>query len=178
MCRPLLRLFNPTFFVLTTTPTFSTDVQSDVTMAGYRRNLAIIRNHSLRAGIPFFNFFGSMPFDNRSDVTESQLRWQALTSLAYGAKGLLYFCYWTPSGIDFLWGGAMITPKAYPNGSTLWVRGTHYRQAARLNKKLLRYGNYLLHYHSVDVVEAAGGASTGTPNAACIANISGAVGVR
>ena len=34
-----------------------------------------------------------MPFAGHSDPTEAQLAWQIFTSLAYGAKGILYFCY-------------------------------------------------------------------------------------
>ena len=35
-----------------------------------------------------------MPFGGHDDPTEQELRWMAFTSLAYGAKGILYFCYW------------------------------------------------------------------------------------
>ena len=35
----------------------------------------------------------TMPFAGHSDPTEAQLAWQIFTSLAYGAKGILYFCY-------------------------------------------------------------------------------------
>jgi hypothetical protein len=35
-------------------------------------------------------------FQNRVVPTEAQLRWQINMSLAYGAKGILYFTYWTP----------------------------------------------------------------------------------
>ena len=35
-------------------------------------------------------------------VTDGQLRWQVWTSLAYGARGLLYYSYAFPTGImDF-----------------------------------------------------------------------------
>eukprot|EP01043_Picozoa_sp_COSAG02_P089606 COSAG02_NODE_26563_length_630_cov_1.013183_2_plen_44_part_01 len=39
-----------------------------------------------------------MPFGGHSDPTEAQFRWQILTSLAYGARGVLYFCYFLPAG--------------------------------------------------------------------------------
>jgi len=35
---------------------------------------------------------------------------QVFTSLAIGAKGVMYFCYWTPPGSDFLRGQAIMTP--------------------------------------------------------------------
>jgi hypothetical protein len=106
--------------------------------AGYHRNLAIVRTAADAAGIPFWNFFGAMPYGGKADLSEAQLRWQVCashvsvkwrcglvardgdptcgrsvfsvgvqprslcihdcmqvyTSLAYGARGLLYFCYW------------------------------------------------------------------------------------
>ena len=37
-----------------------------------------------------------MPFAGHSDPTEAQLAWQIFTSLTYGAKGILYFCYCEP----------------------------------------------------------------------------------
>ena len=38
------------------------------------------------------------------------MRWQVMTSLALGAKGVMYFCYWTPNGADFSLGQAIMTP--------------------------------------------------------------------
>ena len=80
----------------------------------YHQNLAVYRNASLKHGIPFWcalseapgtggcmmltggwarrNYFNSMVFGGKRDPTEAQIRWQVFTSLAYGAKGVLYFC--------------------------------------------------------------------------------------
>ena len=35
-----------------------------------------------------------MVFGGKRDPTEAQIRWQVFTSLAYGAKGVLYFTNW------------------------------------------------------------------------------------
>ena len=80
----------------------------------YCTNLEVMRRVALERDIPFWNFFNTMPFGPHSDPTEAQLRWQIYTSLAYGAKGVLYFCYWTPRGGEFPKGGAIITE--YPPG--------------------------------------------------------------
>jgi hypothetical protein len=53
----------------------------------------VLREASLRHNISFWNFFNTMPYGGHSDPTESQLAWQIFTSLAYGAKGILYFWY-------------------------------------------------------------------------------------
>ena len=61
----------------------------------YGATLGVLRRQALKAGIPFWNFFNAMPFaSHHYDPTEAQLRWQAMTSLAYGASGVMYFCYW------------------------------------------------------------------------------------
>lgn len=136
-------------------PVFGIDPADDTSTAGYHRNLIIIRNASLYAGptaIPFWNFFGAMPFNSRVDFTESQLRWQVFTSLAYGSTGLLYFCYWPPSGPSFIWGNAVMTFRALPGEpSPSVVPGPHYFQAKRINAKLVTYGEYLLRATSIHV---------------------------
>lgn len=128
--------------------------------AGYRANLAVLREASLAADIPFWNYFNTMPFGGHSDPTEAQLAWQIFTSLAYGAKGVLYFCYWSPAGqgTDFFRGGGVVYPRGSLNSSAgppgdislssakLYRKGAHYRHATRLNSIVKNWGRaqYLL----------------------------------
>ncbi len=127
--------------------------------AGYCGNLAAMREKSLAAGIPFWNFFNTMPFGDHSDPTEAQLRWQIFTSLAYGAKGVMYFCYWTPPGAEFPKGGAIIRR----DGS----RTRHYDEARRLNARLKNLGPTLMKLTSTGVYHITpddpSGAITNTP---------------
>ena len=102
----------------------------------YCKNLAVMRSESLRAGIPFWNFFNAMPYGDHTDPTEAQLRWQIYASLAYGAKGVLYFCYFTPDGGEFPKGGAIIARDGRQT--------RHYQQAKRLNAELLSLGPTLM----------------------------------
>jgi hypothetical protein len=51
-------------------------------IAGYRANLQVLRTASLRAGVPFWNFFNNVGWTTHSDPTEAQMRWQVFTSLA------------------------------------------------------------------------------------------------
>ena len=113
--------------------------------AGYRANLQVIRAASKRAQVPFWNYINVLPTQGthtHSDPTPAQLSWQVFTSLAYGAKGVLYFCYWSPAGgFPFGKGGGII----YPRGSrTSFKRGTHYEDARRINSVLRVFGNFLL----------------------------------
>ena len=141
-------------------PDFGLPQSSDVSTAGYHRNLAIFRAASQLAGIPFWNFMNTMPFNGRADVSEGQLRWQVFTSLAYGAKGILYFCYWTPSGTSFQWGNGLITPRALPGQTPVYVPGPHFGQVARINAKLGTFGKALLQSASLWLF-AANGTKTG-----------------
>ncbi len=103
---------------------------------GYCDNLAVMRKYSLEKNIPFWNFFNTMPYGPHYDPTEAQLRWQIYTSLAYGAKGVLYFCYYTPAGGEFPKGGAII---ARDDRKT-----RHYEEARRINHAIKNLGPTLM----------------------------------
>ena len=77
-----------------------------------------------------------MPYGPHTDPTEAQLRWQVYASLAYGAKGVMYFCYWTPAGDEFPKGGAIIARDGRPT--------RHYAEAQRLNGALQHLGPTLM----------------------------------
>ena len=110
----------------------------------YCENLKVLRAVSLEHDIPFWNFFNTMPFGSHRDPTESQLRWQIYTSLAYGAKGVLYFCYWTPKGKEFPKGGAIITAEGRLT--------RHYDQAKRINSAIKNLGPTLMQLTSTDII--------------------------
>ena len=111
---------------------------------GYCRNLDTFRTMSMAAGIPFWNFFNTMPYGPQTDPTEGQLRWQIFTSLAYGARGVMYFCYYTPNGAEFPKGGAII----HRDGR----RSRHYYEAQRINAELEHLGPVLMQLTSTAVV--------------------------
>jgi hypothetical protein len=117
---------------------------------GYCRNLEVMRKYSLAAEIPFWNFFNIMPFGPHYDPTESQVRWQIYASLAYGAKGVLYFCYYTPISHEFPKGGAIIARDDRPT--------RHYDQARRINAELKQIGPVLMQLTSEQVIRLPRGA--------------------
>ncbi len=128
--------------------------------AAYLSNLEVMRRHSLAAEIPFWNFFYSMPFNDRLDPTEAQIRWQIFASIAYGAKGVLYFCYWTPGkgaagAGEFPKGGAIITAEG--------LKTRHYEEARRINAELKAWGPTLMKLTSVGFVQV-----TNTSDAAAL----------
>jgi hypothetical protein len=102
----------------------------------YCTNLEVMSRHARKAGIPFWNFFNTMPYGPHTDPTEAQLRWQIYASLAYGARGVMYFCYWTPRGDEFPKGGAILTADGR--------RTRHYDEAKRINAGLKKLGPTLM----------------------------------
>ena len=113
------------------------------TRSSYCSNLGVMRKYALREGIPFWNFFNTMPYGAQDDPTEAQLRWQIYTSIAYGARGVLYFCYWTPRGKVFPKGGAIITREG--------LKTRHYDQAKRINHDIRNLGPTLMKLTSTGV---------------------------
>jgi hypothetical protein len=102
----------------------------------YCDNLAILREYALKYNIPMWNFFNAMPFQAHTDPTESQIRWQIFTSLVYGAKGVMYFCYQTIASWEFKKGNALIAA----DGS----KTHHWYQAQRINAQLKAWSPTLM----------------------------------
>ncbi len=60
------------------------------------KDLSTYRSLSLKHNIPFWVFIQACGFGNMRRPNEAEILWQVNTSLAYGAKGIQYFCYFTP----------------------------------------------------------------------------------
>jgi hypothetical protein len=121
----------------------------------YAISLAVQRKAGLAHNVPFWNFLNAMPFSaEHADPTEAMLRWQVMTSLAYGASGYMYFCYWSP-GV-FSLGGGIIVPRGSTNVAAGFemVKGPHYFEAQRINSVAKIYGGFLLGRKSLGVFRA------------------------
>jgi hypothetical protein len=128
----------------------------------YFQNWADIRNYALKTTpnlpgvIPSWVFIQSVDFSWTDDSyparrkpNEDELFWQVNVSLAYGAKGIQYFTYWTPTPApDALiqFGEALVSPSG--NLTPL------YDHAKRVNAYLKVVGKALLTLRSVSVVHA------------------------
>jgi hypothetical protein len=134
---------------------------------GYVENIATLREHALNASIPWWNYFtveGSLDAGNTAaavvgssskrralhshhlGVTDGQLRWQVWHSLAYGARGLLYYSYAFPTGImDF--------NKRFT---------FHAEQARWMNGALVAMGPTLMNLTSTSVVRVFANMSNAT----------------
>ncbi len=65
----------------------------------YFANLETIRELALEYDVPFLAIIQLMPHADYRDVTYAELSWQAMHALAFGARGISYFAYWTPSRV-------------------------------------------------------------------------------
>lgn len=124
-----------------------------VTRPGYFWNLSVMREASLKYGIPFWNFIqagtywndGHIELDPTENVipSEGQMRWNVNTSLAYGAKGIEYFpliqpfwfAYEKDGKYDFQRNG-LIGANGAP---TRW-----YDYAKENNKQISKLGTFLV----------------------------------
>ena len=88
-----------------------------------------------------------MPHGPYRSPTEGELSWQAFHAVAYGARGVSYFTYWTPAPDDWkhrrgLIDGGRLTPR--------------YFQAQRLNRRLRDIGDALAGWRSLAVADSRG----------------------
>jgi hypothetical protein len=99
--------------------------------ADFFENLDTVRRVALEARIPFWNIVLVTQHGGYRNLTEGELRFEAMQTLAYGARGLLWFTYWSPAETDhsLTWAHAMINP----DGS----RDPHYEQVRAVNAEVL-----------------------------------------
>ena len=124
--------------------------------ADYFYNWATIRKFSLKYGVPSWVFIQSVGFDpsysgfqDRRRPNEAEIRWQVNVSLAYGAKGIQYFTYWTPDvprDAPIQFGEALVSL----NGR----RTALYDYAKKVNRCLRVVGKAVLPLVSESVVHA------------------------
>ncbi len=69
--------------------------------AGYFENLETIRAAAFRHGIPFWNIVLANSHFRYAEPTPAGLRLQVYTSLAYGARGISFFTYFTPDNGNY-----------------------------------------------------------------------------
>jgi hypothetical protein len=126
----------------------------NITKTGFRRQLGVMRAIAQKANIPFWSIIRCIGIDfggtlgNQYDVTESQLRWQAYTALAYGTAGIVYFTYWPT---DAFKGQGMVLSAGDGTHPEYRV-GPHYYEAQRINSVLRIFGGRLLHAQSTGVL--------------------------
>ncbi len=110
----------------------------------YFSNWAQIRSLALRFGVPSWVLLQSVGFTEgrgglpkRRPPTQAELFWQTNVGLAYGAKGVQYFTYWTPEdNPKTKFGSAMVTREGQLTPL--------YQYARNVNAQLRVFGKALL----------------------------------
>ncbi|MBT2496721.1 beta-galactosidase [Microbacterium sp. ISL-59] len=110
----------------------------------YYSNMEVIRRQSLAADIPFWTYIQSVGIPGSLRVpTEGEMRYQVFTSLAYGAKGINYFTYVTPTGQAETFNGGIILPDG--------TKSPLYTYAKDINAAVQKLGPTLLSLTSQNV---------------------------
>jgi len=110
-------------------------------------NLAALRETALRHDLPFLWITLAMPHGPYREPSEAELSWQAFHAVAYGARGVSYFTYWTPAKGEWnhrhgLLDGGQPTER--------------YFQVQRLNRQLRAVGGALTGWRSLAVADSRG----------------------
>ena len=118
------------------------NVEGTAITEDYLLNLEIISRAAREAGVPWWNFMQTMAFGRvNREPDYDDLRWQAYTSLAFGASGIQHFCYWTPKDDGTSFDEAMIDREG--NKTEL------YDAARFVNYELLAFDHIYLSYEAV-----------------------------
>lgn len=106
----------------------------------YFDNLEAVRTVAETSKLPLWSIIQIAPHVPYRDPTADELRWQAYTSLAYGAKGLLYFTYWPPPSLTQ---SAIVDTTGQPT--------KRYGMVQELNRQIAALGPTLLSLKSTAV---------------------------
>jgi hypothetical protein len=148
-------------FVATCKPTvLSYDhyaLMDDGSLTGkYFQNLEQMRALAVKNKLPFWNIVLSVGHFNFREPTAADLRFEVYSTLAYGGKGLAYFCYFAPQVGNYR--GAPIDQFGNETQSWQWMQNVNL-QVAKLAPVLLQLDSNDV-YHFGDV--PAGARAPGT----------------
>ena len=110
-------------------------------------NLTRVRGLSVKHNVPFWAFALTSKHGRYRRPSESDVRWKQFTNLAYGAKGLWYFCYWgSHRWKRYGWDTKSIVDSATGQPTDL------YHQVKAINQAVGSMGDVLLGLTSQEVV--------------------------
>jgi hypothetical protein len=114
---------------------------------GYFANLETIRRNALKYDAAMGFIFQCTPHGTYRDPSETDLRWQVNTGLAYGCKALLYFTYFTPTDRDSNFHNGILDQKGN--------RTPHFAMAKSINAELKNLSSTLVRLTSTAVYHTA-----------------------
>ena len=117
-------------------------------------NLAALRLAALRHDLPFLWIMLAMPHGPYRDPSDGELAWQAWHAVAFGARGISYFTYWTPPAGDWNNRRGLLEAGAATD---------NYAEAQRLNPQLRAVGEALNGWYSLAVADSRGSIAAPLP---------------
>src|SRR5258706_9458320 len=103
---------------------------------GFTSNLSTVSSLASQNNLHFWQIILSLKHMEYRQPTEAEMRYDAMHTLAFGGKGLMYFTYWPPPGMDFSEGEGFIDR----NGK----RTARFEEVKRINADVKAIGKYLL----------------------------------
>lgn len=119
----------------------------------YFYNMDMIRAKTRERKIPFWTFVQTLSIGNTPGVPDKRepsrvdIRWQVWSNLAFGSKGIQYFCYWSPGNGSELFSDAFITREG--------VETEKYGYVKQLNSDISKIGQILLSCDPTGVIQCA-----------------------
>lgn len=119
----------------------------------YYYNLDLIRSKTVNLKIPFWTFIQTLSIGqtpgvaDKREPSEADIRWQVWSNLAFGAKGIQYFCYWSPGSGKEQFSDALIAVDGKETNKYHYVK--------KLNNDIAKIGNILLTCDAVGVIQTA-----------------------
>ncbi len=110
---------------------------------GYFANMETIRRNTLKYDAAMGFIFQCTPHGTYRDPSDTDLRWQVNTGLAYGCKALLYFTYFTPTDADSNFHNGILDAKGN--------RTPHFAMAKAINAELKNLSSTLVRLTSTAV---------------------------
>lgn len=110
---------------------------------GYFANMETIRRNALKYNAAMGFIFQCTPHGTYRDPSETDLRWQVNTGLAYGCKALLYFTYFTPTDAESNFHNGILDSKGN--------RTPHFAMAKAINAELKNLSSTLVKLRSTAV---------------------------
>jgi hypothetical protein len=114
---------------------------------GYFANMETIRRNALKYDAAMGFIFQCTPHGTYRDPSETDLRWQVNTGLAYGCKALLYFTYFTPTDAESNFHNGILDAKGN--------RTPHFAMAKSINAELKNLSSTLIKLTSTAVYHTA-----------------------
>lgn len=119
---------------------------------GYFESLALMREKAIEANIPFWSYIQTCTwYDGGALPTEGELLWNVNTTLAYGAKGIEYFCGVVPPSSNGVEGGEVFSGSLFDeNGQPTDI----YYYAQKANMQIQSIDHILMNAKSMGVMYA------------------------